>query len=239
MRLIYDESINDSMANELITQNQIINKIYTIRGLQVMIDSDLAEFYQVETRRLNEQVKRNIARFPPRFMIQLNKSEYENLISQNAISSLSWGGIRKLPYAFTEQGIAMLSTVLKSKTAIEVSIQIMDVFVEMRRFILKNAQLFQRLDNVEKKQIEHKIECDDKFNKIFSAIENKQIKLEKGIFFEGQIFDAYKFVSEVIRSAKSSIVVIDNYIDESVLTLFNKVRKDVSVIIYTMIYQKN
>jgi len=136
-----------------------------------------------------------------------------------------------MPYVFTEQGVAMLSGVLKSDTAIRVSIQIMNAFVAMRRFLASNGQVFYRLDNLEKKDIEH----DRKFEQVFHAIENKRIKPEKGIFFNGQVFDAYKFVSGLVRSAKKSIILIDNYIDESVLELFCKRDKNVEVIIYTRV----
>jgi hypothetical protein len=146
---------------------------------------------------------------------------------QNGTSS--WGGKRKLPYVFTEQGVAMLSGVLKSKTAIRISIQIIDAFVAMRKFIAENAGIFQRVDNAEKKLLEH----DHKFEQVFRAIESKNIVPEKGIFFDGQIFDAYKFISDLVKSAKKSIILIDNYVDESVLVLFSKRGKGVKVTIYT------
>jgi len=230
LRILHECKMNKEL---IIPNNSIKNKIYTIRDMQVMLDSDLAELYNVETRRLNEQVKRNIERFPQAFMFQLTEVEFKNLMSQNATSSLEWGGRRKLPFVFTEQGVAMLSTVLKSGTAVKVSIQIMEAFVAMRKFIASNAQIFQRLDTVEKKQIEHKIETDQKFNKVFEAIESKDIKPEKGIFFNGQIFDAYKFISDLIRTAKKSLILVDNYIDDTVLTLFSKRNKNVSVSIFT------
>lgn len=209
-----------------------------------MIDRDLAEMYGVTTSRLNEQVKRNIERFPEHFMFQLNKDELENWMSQIAISNedrgkplrsqnatlKNRGQHRKyLPYAFTEQGISMLSAVLRSKIAIEVSIKIMDAFVEMRKFIATNATIFQRLDRVEHKQIE----TDQKFEQIFKAIEDKSIKPQQGIFYDGQVFDAYIFVADLIKSAKKSILLIDNYIDESVLQLFTKRKENISVSIYT------
>ena len=181
----------------LSNENQIKNKIYAIRGVQVMLDSDLAELYEVETRRLNEQIKRNIERFPEDFMFQLTQGEVENLMSQNATSSLDWGGRRKLPYVFTEQGVAMLSGVLSSDTAIQVSIQIINSFIAMRKFISKNAEIFRRLDGVEGKQLEYQIKTDKKFEQVFRAIEKKQIVKKQGIFFNGQIFDAYKFVSDL------------------------------------------
>ena len=193
-----------------------------------MLDKDLAELYEVKAIRLREQVKRNNKRFPSDFMFQLTDLEVEFLVSQNAIASKKHlGGY--LPYAFTEQGVANLSGVLTNDKAIEVNIQIMRAFVAMRRFLASNAQVFQRLDYVEKKQIEH----DHKFEEIFDAIQSKDIKPEKGIFFDGQIFDAYKFVSDLIRTADKSIILIDNYVDDSVLTLFSKRNKDVQVIIFT------
>jgi len=163
-------------------------------------------------------------------MFQLTDFEFDSLRSQFATLDTGRGHHRKyFPYAFTEQGVAMLSGVLKSDTAIKVSIQIMNAFVTMRRFISSNAQIFHRLDAVEIKQIEH----DQKFEEIFDAIQSKGIKPEKGIFFEGQIFDSYKFVSDLIRTAEKSIILIDNYIDDSVLTLFSKRNKNVQVIIFT------
>jgi len=198
-----------------------------------MLDSDLAEFYRVETRRLNEQVKRNIERFPEEFMFRLTYKEYENLISQIAISSEKHGGRRKLPYVFTEQGVAMLSGVLKSDTAVKMSIQIISAFVAMRKFIINNAQIFQRIDIVERKQLKHEMETDEKFEKVFNALQSKDIEPKQGIFFDGQIFDAYKFLSDLIRKAEKSILLIENFIDDTVLNLFTKRKKNVSVTIYT------
>ncbi|GIV46160.1 MAG: hypothetical protein KatS3mg036_0978 [Ignavibacterium sp.] len=214
---------------EIVVYNsaEIQRRIFTIRDVQVMLDSDLAEFYGVETRILNEQVKRNIERFPLQFMFRLTNKEYKNLMSQIAISSTKHGGRRKLPYVFTEQGVAMLSAVLKSETAVKMSIQIMNAFVAMRRFLVTNAGVFQRLDKLELKQIEP----DKKVDKLFDAIQSKTLEPKQGIFFEGQIFDAYKFVSSLIRKAEKSILLIDNYIDESVLDLFTKKKKNVDVTI--------
>lgn len=216
------------MRTELIMQDNIKNRIHTIRGMQVMLDRDLAELYGVKAIRLREQVKRNMKRFPSDFMFQLNEKEIESMVSQNAIPSKKHlGGY--LPFVFTEQGVANLSSVLTSDKAIEINIQIMRAFVSMRRFIASNAQIFQRLDTVETKLINHEI----KFEEVFKAIENKELKPEKGIFFNGQIFDAYKFIADLIRTAKTSIILIDNYIDDSVLTLFTKRNKEVTVTIYT------
>jgi len=186
--------------NEINLVKTIQKRIHTIRGVQVMLDSDLAEFYGVETKILNQAVKRNIERFPEEFMFQLNKEEYNSLRSQIVTLKAGRGKHRKyLPYVFTEQGVAMLSAVLKSETAVEVSIKIMRAFVVMRKFILKNAEIFQRLDRIEYKQLEY----DKKFEKVFKALESKESLPKQGIFFDGQIFDAYKFVSDLIRSAKN------------------------------------
>lgn len=207
--------------------------IKVIRGQQVMLDSDLSALYGVETRRLNEQVKRNIERFPDDFMFQLRKEELDNLMSQNATSS--WGGTRKLPYAFTEQGIAMLSSVLKSQTAVEVNIRIMRAFIAMRRFIATNAQLFQRLETIEYHQLEmkqHQEVTDRRIDEVFKRLDT-DIPLMQGIFYDGQVFDAYRFVSDLIRKAKQSIVQIDNYVDDTVLTLLDKRSEGVSATIYT------
>lgn len=207
--------------------------IKVIRGQQVMLDSDLSALYGVETRRLNEQVKRNIERFPDDFMFQLRKEELDNLMSQNATSS--WGGTRKLPYAFTEQGIAMLSSVLKSQTAVEVNIRIMRAFIAMRRFIATNAQLFQRLETIEYHQLEmkqHQELTDRRIDEVFKHLD-ADIPPMQGIFYDGQVFDAYRFVSDLIRKAKQSIVLIDNYVDDTVLTLLDKRSEGVSATIYT------
>ncbi|MDQ6998469.1 MAG: ORF6N domain-containing protein, partial [Mariprofundus sp.] len=192
----------------IINSNDIQGRIFTIRGLQVMVDRDLAELYGVESKRLNEQVKRNITRFPEQFRFQLTQEEFQNLQSQIATSSgdslrsqiatleTGRGKHRKyLPYVFTEQGVSMLSAVLRSDTAIKVSIQIMDAFVGMRKFIANNAAIFQRLDNIEQKQYL----TDTKLDKVFEAIEAKGIKPEQGIFFDGQMFDAYVFVADLIK----------------------------------------
>ena len=205
----------------------IKNKIHTIRGVQVMLDKDLAELYGVSTGRLNEQVKRNIVRFPGDFMFKLdNKDLLENLMSQNAISR--WGGTRKRPYAFTEQGVAMLSSVLKSKKAIEVNVKIIRAFVEMRKFLIKNAYVFQEFQRINQKLITH----DEQFEQVFKAMNNKELPCQ-GIFFNGQVFDAFVFISKLIKAATSRIVLIDNYVDEETLQLFSDKSSEVSVIIYT------
>lgn len=220
--------MNSAGTSLVISTDNIRSRIYTIRGMHVMLDKDIAELYEVRATRLREQVKRNKKRFPPDFMFQLTNSEVDVMVSQNAIPSKMYLG-GHLPYAFTEQGVASLSGVLTNDKAIKVNIQIMRAFVDMRRFISANAQVFQRLDVVERKQIEH----DKQINEIFDAIQDKDIKPEKGIFFDGQVFDAYKFVSDIIRSAEKSIVLIDNYIDDSVLTLLDKRKKNTQAIIFT------
>lgn len=207
--------------------------IRVIRGQQVMLDNDLATLYGVETRALNQAVKRNINRFPDDFMFQLTKEELDNLMSQNVTSS--WGGTRKLPYAFTEQGIAMLSSVLKSQTAVEVNIRIMRAFIAMRRFIATNAQLFQWLETIEYHQLEmkqHQEVTDKRIDEVFKRLD-ADIPPMQGIFYDGQVFDAYRFVSDLIRKAKRSIVLIDNNVDDTVLTLLDKREKGVSATIYT------
>ena len=230
--------------------DDIQNKIYTIRGKHVMLDSDLAEIYQVETRALNQAVKRNRGRFPDDFMFQLTKDEFDNdlisqivtsnsidpnLISQFVISS-SHGGKRKLPNVFTEQGVSMLSAVLRSNAAIEVSISIIRAFASMRKFIDNNANIFIRLSNLEQKQIANdtkQIETDNKIGLILKALEDKNTAAKQGVFYDGQVFDAYVFVIDLIKTAKSSIILIDNYVDDTVLQMFAKRKADVLIQIYT------
>ncbi|PKP23299.1 MAG: DNA-binding protein [Bacteroidetes bacterium HGW-Bacteroidetes-21] len=211
--------------------DKIKNHIITVRNVQVILDSDLAEMYGVSTSRLNEQVKRNIERFPEDFMFQLSKKEWGLLISQFATSK--WGGRRKLPYVFTEQGIASLSGVLNSKTAIKVNIGIMRAFVEMRKFLTQNAAIFQKLEKIEQSYLIFKNETNSKFEIVFNELDKQKLTPEQGIFFDGQIFDAYTFVSDLIKSAKNNIVLIDNYIDESVLLLLTKRKNKVKATIYT------
>ena len=212
-----------------IVPKEIRNLIYTIRGKQVMLDSDLAALYQVETKNLNKAVKRNIERFPVSFCFQLTEEEVENLRFQIGTSSLSYGGRRYLPYVFTEQGVAMASAILRSDIAVKVSVEIMEAFVEMRRMLISNASMFHRLDKIELKQLE----ADQKFEEISKALESDKLHSEKGIFYNGQVFDAYTFVSDIIRSAKSSITLLDNYVDDTVLTLLGKRNTNVTATIYT------
>ncbi|MGA1822865.1 MAG: ORF6N domain-containing protein [Thermoplasmatota archaeon] len=222
------ERRENSEQCDLITIEDIENRIYTIRGVQVMLDRDLAIFFEVKPIRLREQVKRNINRFPSDFMFRISDEEVELLVSQNAIPSKQHLG-GHLPYVFTEQGVAAISSVLTSERAVEVSILIMRAFVAMRRFIIANAQVFQRLFTLELKQIE----TDKKMDVVLNAIESRDVLPNQGIFFNGQIFDAYKFVSDLFRSAKRSIVIIDNYIDDTVLIHLSKRRKNVKVTLLT------
>ena len=217
--------------NELtvIDEENIKNKIFNIRGLSVMLDRDLAELYGVENRILNQSVKRNITRFPSEFMFQLSKDEFENWKSQIVISNSDKMGLRKLPYVFTEQGVSMLSAILKSDTAIQTSIRIINSFINMRKSISDNVFMTKRLESLEHKQFLN----DEKFDKLFDALEDKSLKLKQGIFYDGEVYDAYVFVSDLIRTAKESIVLIDNYCDDSVLTLLSKMDKNVKCSIYT------
>ncbi len=210
---------------------EIESRIFVIRGFQVMVDRDLAELYQVETKRLNEQVKRNIERFPRDFRFVLSGDEKNELVA-NCDRFKTLKHSTSNPTVFTEQGVSMLSAVLKSNIAVNVSLQIIRTFVNMRRFISSNSELLQRMEIVEKRQIGYELKSDDRFEKLFSALEDKSTKTTQGIFFDGQIFDAYIFINDLIKSAKRSIVLIDNYIDETILTLFSK-NPNIEFIIYT------
>lgn len=215
---------------------EIENKIFTIRGVQVMVDRDLAELYGVEPKRLGEQVKRNIERFPKEFRFQLTQEEKNELVANcDRFESLKHSS--SLPHVFTEQGVSMLSAVLRSDTAIKTSIQIINSFVKMRSFLSQNADMFKRLELVEKRQISHEIKIDEKFEKLFDALEDKSIKPKQGILFDGQIYDAYVFVNNLLKSAKSEVVFIDNYIDDTVFTLFSKYQ-NLKIKIYTQSISK-
>ena len=239
--------VQDNLSNE-----EIKNLIYTIRGKQVMLDSDVAMLYHYETKKINQAVKRNIERFPEKFCFQLTEEEFSSLRSQIVTlnkttvqdnfedSSLrsqfatlnentGRGKHRKyLPYVFTEQGIAMLSGLLKNDIAIQVSINKMDAFVEMRKYLMVNGQLFERLTNVEYKLLEH----DKKFDKVFDQLQNEE-NIKQKIFFEGQIYDAYSLIIDIIKKANKKILIIDNYIDDSVLKMLTKKNKNVEVVILT------
>jgi len=208
----------------------IQNKILVIRNQQVMIDRDIAELYGVETRILNQAVKRNMERFPNEFCFQLNEDEFEKWKSQFVISNSIKMGLRKRSFAFTEQGVAMLSAVLKSDKAVTASIQIIKAFVSMRRFLLSNAHIFQRLDSLEI----HRIESDKRIDELFTRMDRYKIDDTQGIFFQGQIFDAYAKFQSFIAQAQKEIVLIDNYVDITVLERLATKNSGVDVTIYTL-----
>lgn len=218
--------MTDKLA--LISQNEIENQIFTLRGVQVMFDKNLADFYQVKPIRLREQVKRNQERFPEDFMFQLTDLEVDAMVSQNAIpSKQQLGG--SLPYVFTELGVAALSGVLKSERAVQVSLQIIRAFVVMRKLLINNAGLLQRIENVENKLTLN----DANFERIFTALESNNITPKQDIFFNGQIYEAYSFVIKLIEKAQKSIMLIDNYVDNSVLDMLAKKQINVAVTIVT------
>ena len=244
--------INNLIVQDNLSNEEIKNLIYTIRGKQVMLDSDVAMLYHYETKKINQAVKRNIERFPEKFCFQLTEEEFSSLRSQIVtlnkttvqenfedsslrlqIATLNENTGRDkhrkyLPYVFTEQGIAMLSGLLKNDIAIQVNINIMDAFVEMRKFLIVNGQLFERLTNVEYKLLEH----DKKFDKVFDQLQNEE-NIKQKIFFEGQIYDAYSLIIDIIKKANKKILIIDNYIDDSVLKMLTKKNKNVEVVILT------
>ena len=216
------------MSKEItISQKQIENRIFTFRDKQVMLDRDLAEIYQVEVKRLNEQVKRNSERFPDSFRFQLSNNEKDELVANcDRFETLKHSSNN--PYAFTEQGVAMLSAVLRSDIAVKVSIQIINAFIEMRKLIANHTGLLQRMEGIERKQLE----TEQKFERVFKALEGNKIP-NQGVFFDGQVFDAYELASKIIRSAKKSIVLIDNYIDDSTLAHLAKKNEGVKVLLLT------
>ena len=222
--------------NKIIIQRElsiedIKNLIYTIRGKQVMLDSDVARLYHYETKNINKAVKRNLERFPKEFCFQLTENEFQTLRFQFGTSKQNEdvrGGRRYLPYVFTEQGIAMLAGVLKSDIAIQVSISIIKSFIEMRKFISSNGPIFERLTKVEYKLLEH----DKKFNEVFNQLQLEE-NIKQKIFFEGQIYDAYSLIIDIIKKANKKILIIDNYIDDSVLKMLAKKNNNVEVVILT------
>ncbi|MFA7571655.1 MAG: ORF6N domain-containing protein [Sulfurimonadaceae bacterium] len=214
-----------------LTIEDIHNKIFTVRGVQVMLDSDLAKLYNIETKTFNQSIRRNIKRFPEDFRFQLNDDEKNELVTKcYQLQNLKHSYIN--PYVFTEQGVSMLSAVLKSDIAINRSVQIIRAFVNMKQFISSNNDLFKKINTIEKKQIEYEIKSDEKFDKIFDALEQKQLKPTQGIFYDGQIFDAYRFISDLLREANKKVILIDNYIDDNTLTIFSKILH-INVTIYT------
>ena len=232
----------------------IRSRILTVRGVQVLLDRDLAALYGVTTGALNQAVKRNMNRFPERFMFQLDKTESEDLKSQIVISSSeemsdspailksqivisSWGGSRARPYAFTEQGVAMLSSVLRSETAVLVSIRIMDAFVAMRKAIASFAPMLMRLDVIERRQIAdqarndaNQVRNEERFKLILDAMQDKRFPPQK-VFYDGQIYDAFEQMKKFVRMARQELIVIDPYFADSVLPLVAQKRPGVQVLV--------
>ena len=238
------------MENEITVQNNIERKILSIRGKQVMIDRDLAQLYGVETRALNQAVKRNIERFPEDFMFQLTFEEANSLeSSRSQIVTLKENednrgkNIKYCPYAFTEQGVAMLSSVLRSSQAVEVNIQIMRAFVAMRHFLQSNAEIFAEINTMKKHMIEsdkwqiesdlRQKEANKRIDELFTLMDKYHVDEKQGIFFQGQIFDAYVKFESFIAQGQKEIVLIDGYVDLSVLERLAKKKSGVKVTIYT------
>ena len=222
----------------VIDRNSIESKILNIRNKQVMLDSELAAIYGIETKVFNQAVKRNIERFPDEFRFQLTEEEMNTffkpasrsqIVTLNSSGNLRGSNIKYRPYAFTEQGVAMLSAVLRSETAVKVSIEIMNAFVQMRHYLQENANIISRLTNTETKLLEH----DKNFEKIFAALDSNPKPKKEGVFFQGQIFDAYAFFQNIIQKAKKEIILIDGYVDLTVLEQFSKKKSGVQVTIYT------
>ena len=217
--------IKDDGSNE-----EIKNLIYTIRGKQVMLDSDVARLFNYATKDLNRNVKNNIERFPEYYCFQLTEEEYKSLRCKIfTLNENGRGQHRKyLPYIFTEYGITMLAGLLKSDIAVNVSIKIVNTFIEMRKFLIQNGQIFERLTNIEYKLLEH----DKKFNEVFNQLQVEE-NIKQKIFFEGQIYDAYSLIIDIIKKANKKILIIDNYIDDSVLKMLTKKNNNVEVVILT------
>lgn len=222
----------------VIDRNSIESKILNIRNKQVMLDSELAAIYGIETKVFNQAVKRNIERFPDEFRFQLTEEEMNTffkpasrsqIVTLNSSGNLRGSNIKYRPYAFTEQGVAMLSAVLRSETAVKVSIEIMNAFVQMRHYLQENANIISRLTNTETKLLEH----DKNFEKIFAALESNPKPKKEGVFFQEQIFDAYTFFQNIIQKAKNEIILIDGYVDLTVLEQLSKKKSGVQVTIYT------
>mgnify|MGYP003376157991 FL=1 len=209
-----ENEINNLVVQDNISNEEIKNLIYTIRGKQVMLDSDVAQLFNYETKDLNRNVRNNIKRFPEYYCFQLTEEEYKSLRCKNfTLNKNGRGQHRKyIPYAFTEYGITMLAGLLKSEVAVNVSIKIVNTFIEMRKFLSSNGQLFERLTNLEYKLLEH----DKKFDKVFDQLQHEE-NIKQKIFFEGQIYDAYSLIIDIIKKANKKILIIDNYIDDSIL----------------------
>ncbi len=223
--------MNELAIQELSNSDLIRSRIFTIRGVQVMLDRDLAELYGVATKALNQAVKRNIERFPERYMFQLNKDDVANMRSQ--IVTSRWGGTRYLPYAFTEHGIIMLASVLNSPTAVEASVRITDTFVAMRRALASIAPLLSRIESTERRQLkleDSQVRNEERFKLILDAMQDKKFPPQK-VFFDGQVYDAFEQMKKFIRMAKKELIIIDPYFADSVLPLLAQKRKDVEVLV--------
>lgn len=223
------------VAGTLQSAEHIENLIVEVRGIQTMLDRDLAMLYGVSTKVLNQAVKRNLERFPVHFRFQLTDNETSELVTIcDRLQNLKHSSVN--PYVFTEQGVAMLSAVLHSDTAVSMSIRIMDAFTAMRHFIASNAQIFQRMEVIEHHQLKlaaHQADTDQKLEEVFRRLDDGSVKPQHGIFYDGQVFDAYKFISEKIKEANARIILFDNYIDESVLDMLDKRNAEVTATIYT------
>ena len=219
---------------DLLEARDIKSMVYTIRGQQVMLDSDLAMLYQVETGVVNRAVKRNKERFPEDFCFQLTEEEF--LRCQIGISKTEGterrGGRRYMPYVFTELGVSMLSSILRSDVAVFVSIGIMRAFVEMRHFIANNTFLFEKVSSMELKQLEYQKSTDERFDKVFRYIED-HTESEQKLFFDGQIYDAFSLITSIIRKASKEIILIDGYADVDTLNILAKKNDGVDLKIYT------
>lgn len=224
---------NETFISTSVQEASICNLIHTIRNTQVILDNDLAALYQVSTKALNQAVSRNIKRFPPSFRFQLTQNELETLRSQFVTAKSSGrGGRRTLPYVFTEQGVSMLASVLRSDTAIEVSIKIIESFVELRHLISNNATLFKEIHKLELRQSEYQAITNQRFEKVFDYM-NTQKSPKQKIFFDGQVFDAFKFLIDLVQQAKQEIILIDNYVTMATLELLTKKKEGVNTIIWT------
>ena len=216
--------------------SEIQDRILTIRGTQVLLDRDLAELYGVSTGALNQAVKRNINRFPERFMFQLSDDEFKKWKSQFVISNLPEAtirmGLRKRPFVFTEHGVAMLASVLRSKTAVCVSLAIIDAFVAMRRFLLANAEVFKRIETIERHQIANQAYNEERFQKVFKALDERKEEVQ-GVFYDGQLWDACSLVEKLIGHARVSILLIDNWIGPSTLDMLAKKARGISAVVVT------
>ena len=215
---------------------QIRNMIYTVRGQQVMLDSDLAELYGVETKVLNQAVSRNSRRFPERFCFRITREEAEDLRSQIVTLRPELGNQdtwwRYMPRVFTEQGVSMLSAVLRSDTAIDVSVRIMNAFVEMRHFIADNAHMFEQIRTVELRQLEYQKATDERFERVFDYMETHEAPNQK-VFFEGQVYDAFELLVALVQRAKREIVLVDGYVDTGTLNILAKKRPGISATVWT------